>query len=233
MRASQNDLECCDEGLANCLRFSIGINRHRSALHTPVLLLRGDAMFLHRQRQLGDRTRPSRSYHRPLSQHHDATGPIGSVHSVLLPSLHLADCARHRRVVFLQCSAAWWCALLIQSHNVHCNSSERSLVGLSDVRLMVALPLSRWLGPPALNISPTILLFLLYLFIFLIIWLILWFRIRTVTIIDRLSVTSSRPHDLCLTYSCPRYRWNYAPFLQLTMEGCVTGREVTQQRYWR
>ena len=102
MRASQNDLECCDEGLANCLRFSIGINRHRSALHTPVLLLRGDAMFLHRQRQLGDRTRPSRSYHRPLSQHHDATGPIGSVHSVLLPSLQLADCARHRRLVFLQ-----------------------------------------------------------------------------------------------------------------------------------
>ena len=138
------------------------------------------------------------------------------------------------------CAASQRCVSSMQrslmvctANTLHCNSSERSLVGLSDVRLMVALPLSRWLGPPALNISPTTLLFLLYLFIFLIIWLISWFRIRTVTIIDRLSVTFSRPHHLCWTYSCPRYRWNYAPFLLLTLEGCVTGREVTQQRYWR
>ena len=40
-----------------------------------------NAMFLH-PRGLGDRTRPSRSYQRPLSQHHDATGPIWSVHTL-------------------------------------------------------------------------------------------------------------------------------------------------------
>ena len=81
-----------------------------------------NAMFLH-PRGLGDRTRPSRSYQRPLSQHHDATGPIWSGHSIL----HSGACTMH-------------------------SGCERSLVGLSDVRLMVALPLSSW--GPALNISP-------------------------------------------------------------------------------
>ena len=83
--ASQNDLECHDppivpRSLANCLRLSIGINVHFDC--TSMLVLFMVYFTLHLQFASWRTTwwpQPSsRSYRRPLSQHHDATGLIWS-----------------------------------------------------------------------------------------------------------------------------------------------------------
>ena len=120
---------------------------HRTALHRGELC---NAMFLH-PGGLGDRTHPSRSYHWPLSQHHDATGPIWS-ECMLVSCIVFIGIALHCFSVHVlksggvQCSVVQ-CSATLQCTGVH-TVPERSLVaGLSDVRLMVALPLSTWAQP--------------------------------------------------------------------------------------
>ena len=147
---AKSDFECCDDRLANCLRPSIGINGTSHCI-AQRWTLQCNAMFLH-PGGLDDRTRPSRSYHWPLSQHHDATGPIWS-ECMLVSCIVFIGIALHCFSVHVlksggvQCSSVVQCSAALQCTIVH-TVPERSLVaGLSDVRLMVALPLSTWAQP--------------------------------------------------------------------------------------